>query len=1125
MTIDSIPYDELVYLLNFDDPAEFRKRLRAQDIQIPTGKPVARVKADEIAYRFTGHGLPWKELEEKRRTTMRAARLSKFSSPETSQLLERWYRKINPDLEFYKGETFLGIVCEGGFLEGTDEPEFIIGFNPGINIIIGERGSGKSTVLNLLGLLADSVGVETKGLVHKLLNIFYPEREDGEDEVTLITQRATETLNFYGVNQFASYYKVGKSIYCFYINFIDNCFDFFNRRPEGWTAIPSEQFIKPSILFFEQGEVIRIAEEREKNYYLNSIMDAIYPELYRKRTEITQKSRKLVSQHTYFKPNYLSFRSQLADRFINARYRELKRLLRDLDDNYFDPDYINIVQGYLDRYYRFTERYPTTHQTMSILTLLEEGEDALFYLYVGRIRWFLHDDLNNIRSLIGLGSESGSHPPGSSPALPSGSNDLAEIVILDPPPDPSSQEEVEALEELEKLGIEEDFATEFEVNPLVTDDHPEEATETPETVASEGEEESSEFARLLEEMEQARQRDKPKPMASWSEWSASYSAEDQAALFEFMQALEEKDPRTEELLETARHMADFLRTRLRILRRWIELFHNRHVIYDKAFYSLVDRYVTLLVERNSLISKQIAKCQEMTLILKQDESDIRVYTLDAEEALNKDQAKIESLSNLSRTYEWMVNATPKTSLRELRDQVGIYDQTIDLLFDDLDEFKARQIDPDAHTLIFNPIGIDLRQGNVYRNFHQLSFGQKSGIILKMVLSTTDKKIVMIDQPEDNLDAFSIVNMLSATLGRLGQERQVILVTHNSNLVIGLEDSHLAVLKSSGEKSRLHCSGSSQEISLLEEMINVLEGGKETFDRKLLSYERFINRVKGMIPDIDFAFIESSYRRRTIDGLSNYLQPIVSDRVTLAHVRHELKHLEAAKLRMEIRELRVQLSVDEDVDESRKNILLEQLDKLARTLDSHIARFLGTIEEIRMMDTNPKPEYIDLYGLLLKLQAEYTGRLNEGKRYPEFHLDDKLKEKFVWADQNHLRLIFRNLIENALRATERRKLDEILARKPKPITETIRIQLDTCAEDYMRLIFNDNGCGMPLEIKTKIYKERCSDQRGSDHGLGAVVISKLLGMNFGSVEVLESHTSGPNTGTVQQITLSMRERRV
>jgi hypothetical protein len=61
------------------------------------------------------------------------------------------------------------VLSEGGFLSGSEDPHFSLKLAPHVNILIGDRGSGKSTALNLLGLLADSVSEEADDLVTKLL--------------------------------------------------------------------------------------------------------------------------------------------------------------------------------------------------------------------------------------------------------------------------------------------------------------------------------------------------------------------------------------------------------------------------------------------------------------------------------------------------------------------------------------------------------------------------------------------------------------------------------------------------------------------------------------------------------------------------------------------------------------------------------------------------------------------------------------------------------------------------------------------------------------------------------------------------------------------------------------------
>ncbi len=262
--------------------------------------------ADEIAFRFTGKRLPWYELEVSKRLLDSAKDLHKFCSQEDIKSIKLWYQQIINNKTINK-ESILGIVCGGGFLEGVDESEFVISFNSGTNFIIGERGSGKSTILNLLGVISDSVGVESRGLVQKLLKILSLEAEEKDDELSRLIQRSLEKMRFYGINIYVCYYTVMGIVFCLYIDTSKGCYELLTLERNQWIPLDNEMFKRPSILFLEQGEVFRIAEEPEKSTYLNNIMDAIYPDLYQIRFHFTKKARNMVSQYENFNQIILVF--------------------------------------------------------------------------------------------------------------------------------------------------------------------------------------------------------------------------------------------------------------------------------------------------------------------------------------------------------------------------------------------------------------------------------------------------------------------------------------------------------------------------------------------------------------------------------------------------------------------------------------------------------------------------------------------------------------------------------------------------------------------------------------------------------------------------------------------------
>jgi ABC-type lipoprotein export system ATPase subunit len=57
--------------------------------------------------------------------------------------------------------------------------------------------------------------------------------------------------------------------------------------------------------------------------------------------------------------------------------------------------------------------------------------------------------------------------------------------------------------------------------------------------------------------------------------------------------------------------------------------------------------------------------------------------------------------------------------------------------------------------------------------------------------------LLIDQPEDDLDSRSICDVIIKELMRRKRERQVIMVSHNANLVIGADSEEIIVANRHG----------------------------------------------------------------------------------------------------------------------------------------------------------------------------------------------------------------------------------------------------------------------------------------------------------------------------------------
>jgi len=85
----------------------------------------------------------------------------------------------------------------------------------------------------------------------------------------------------------------------------------------------------------------------------------------------------------------------------------------------------------------------------------------------------------------------------------------------------------------------------------------------------------------------------------------------------------------------------------------------------------------------------------------------------------------------------------------------------------------------------------------------MSQGKQAFVILKLLLEFSKKECpILIDQPEDSLDNRAIYNELVKYIIDKKKERQIILVTHNSNVVVSADAEQIIVANQHGEKIRI-----------------------------------------------------------------------------------------------------------------------------------------------------------------------------------------------------------------------------------------------------------------------------------------------------------------------------------
>lgn len=122
-----------------------------------------------------------------------------------------------------------------------------------------------------------------------------------------------------------------------------------------------------------------------------------------------------------------------------------------------------------------------------------------------------------------------------------------------------------------------------------------------------------------------------------------------------------------------------------------------------------------------------------------------------------------------------------------------------------------------------------------KNITKLSHGQRGTIYLQLKLAANIfSETIIYDQPEDDLDNEFIMSDLVSIFKKIKKYRQVIIVSHNANLVVNADSEQVIVAKN--EDSILsYIAGSLENPTINEQICKILEGGKEAFKNREMKY--------------------------------------------------------------------------------------------------------------------------------------------------------------------------------------------------------------------------------------------------------------------------------------------------
>lgn len=120
------------------------------------------------------------------------------------------------------------------------------------------------------------------------------------------------------------------------------------------------------------------------------------------------------------------------------------------------------------------------------------------------------------------------------------------------------------------------------------------------------------------------------------------------------------------------------------------------------------------------------------------------------------------------------------------------------------------------------------------------------LLLYLALDDFDDRPLIIDQPEENLDPKSVFEELVQLFIAAKEKRQVIMVTHNANLVINTDADQIILAEAgpqngSGLPQITYKAGGLENKEIRKAVCDILEGGEEAFRERARRLRVKINR--------------------------------------------------------------------------------------------------------------------------------------------------------------------------------------------------------------------------------------------------------------------------------------------
>ena len=182
-------------------------------------------------------------------------------------------------------------------------------------------------------------------------------------------------------------------------------------------------------------------------------------------------------------------------------------------------------------------------------------------------------------------------------------------------------------------------------------------------------------------------------------------------------------------------------------------------------------------------------------------------------------------------------------LEKFYDYLGIME---DIYLNDSKELKKLLKDSDIEKINnvlktnLNVVCEYVSENNVEIKYHDKplknhSLGQRASAIILFIIEQKDNDLIIIDQPEDDLDNQVIYKELITTIRKKKIDIQFVFSTHNANIPVLGDAEQIICIKDTGSDISIN-NNSIDNISIQNDVVQIMECGPEAFNRRQQIYK-------------------------------------------------------------------------------------------------------------------------------------------------------------------------------------------------------------------------------------------------------------------------------------------------